>query len=269
MKKILLVVARYCEQDQQIFNQYISPRNKAYAHKHGYQYLEINNDISDTDLIKLYPTLWRLSNERKLSTWKFSIAKDLIENKQLDDGDILVHLDADIYIVDDNCDLLPPKSLSYSIDSGNTHCMGWYSMKINSWTKAHIDNMLLDERYQKFINKQTPHLGGMSSFWEIFGEQASWYSLAGIKRHSDIPFWNIPNYGFHSDNSYDTVYSIDELNEHVHIFGTEYNVTEWLGESGCYFNINKLSSRSDVKIRHFASGQWKNPNLIENWMRKI
>ena len=146
--------------------------------------------------------------------------------------------------------------------------MGWYSLKINDWSKALINNILSEERYQKFNNKQTLHFGGMSSFWEIFREQASWYSLAGIQRHSDIPFWNLPNFGFHSDNSYDTVYSLDELNEHVHIFGTEYNVTEWLGESGCYFNINKLGSRSDVKIRHFVSGQWKNPNLIENWIKE-
>jgi len=44
-RKILLVVARYPEEKQKIFDEYISPRNKEYALKHGYEYIEIDNSI--------------------------------------------------------------------------------------------------------------------------------------------------------------------------------------------------------------------------------
>ena len=88
-------------------------------------------------------------------------------------------------------------------------------------------------------------------------EQSSWYSLAGIKRHSDEPFWNYPNNGWHSAKDEWTLYSLDELNEHVEVLPTEWNVTELAGESSCEFLINKVK-KEDVIIRHFAGGQqWR------------
>ncbi len=41
MKKILLVVALYPDHIQAIYNKHISPRNREYANKHGYEYIEI------------------------------------------------------------------------------------------------------------------------------------------------------------------------------------------------------------------------------------
>jgi hypothetical protein len=55
----------------------------------------------------------------------------------------------------------------------------------------------------------------------------------------------------------DTVYSLDELNEHVQILPTEWNVTQMEGESNTDFNINKVR-KEDVIIRHYAGGQqWR------------
>ena len=52
-------------------------------------------------------------------------------------------------------------------------------------------------------------------------------------------------------------YSLDELNEHVEVLPTEWNVTELAGESSCEFLINKVK-KEDVIIRHFAGGQqWR------------
>ena len=103
----------------------------------------------------------------------------------------------------------------------------------------------------------TKGLGYINSFWHEFREQASWYSLAGIKRHSDEPFWNLPDYGWHSDKTEWTEYSLDELHEHVEVLPTEWNVTEMEGESNCQFLINEVSEK-DVIIRHFAGGQqWR------------
>jgi hypothetical protein len=252
MKKILFVIARYKDHRQNIFDEKISPRNKEYCDKHGFKYIEIKNNIS-------------LNLERNNPTWwKFTILRDLLKENKVSNGDIITHIDADMYFVKDHLPLETKKSFSYAICSGNTHCMGWYSIKINDWSKKLIDNILSEERYRKLYNKITIHdrFKTYSSFWQDFREQASWYSLAGIKRHSDKPFWDYPNYGFHSEVNEDVVYSLDELENHVEIFPTEWNVTEWEGESSCQFNINNNVKKEDVILRHFAGGQsW----VVDNW----
>lgn len=254
MKKILFVIARYNDYRQQIFDEIISPRNKAYCDKHGFKYVVIGNE-TPLSLYRGNPT-W----------WKFSIVKDLIDREMITNGDILAHIDADMYFVNDSVSIETPKSFSYAIDSGNTHCMGWYSIKVNDWSKKLINNILSEERFNRLYNTVTIHdrFKTYSSFWNEFREQASWYSLAGIKRHSDKSFWEYPNNGFYSEINEDVVYSIDELNEHVQIFDTGFNVTEWVGESGCQFDINKVSL-DNIMIRHFAGGQdWNN---IKNYIK--
>jgi hypothetical protein len=254
MKKLLFVIAKYNDDRQKIFDHIISPRNKQYCKNNGYDYFEIKNETNLT-LFRNNPT-W----------WKFTILKYLIDTKVVSDGDVIAHIDADMYFVKDDISLDPPKSFSYAIDSGNTHCMGWYSLKVNNWSRNLIKNILSEDRYQRLKDKVSIHnrFQTYSSFWNEFREQASWYSLAGIQRHSDKSFWDYPNNGFHSHHDEDVIYSIDELENNVEIFKTEFNVTEWVGESSCFFNINKLTKKSDVVIRHFAGGQsWKN---VLNWI---
>ena len=68
----------------------------------------------------------------------------------------------------------------------------------------------------------------------------------------------MPDFGWHSSKDEWTVYSLEELYEHVEVLPTEWNVTELEGESSCEFLINK-TSKEDVIIRHFAGGQqWRN-----------
>lgn len=256
MKKYLFVIARYNDGRQQIFDDIISPRNQKYADKHGFKYVEIKNEHTLTPF-RGNPT-W----------WKFTVLRDLINSGHLETGDIVSHMDADMYIVNDDFDLVPRdgKSFAYSIDSGNTHCMGWYSIRINDWSKKLVDNILSEDRFNKLKDKITIHdrFKTYSSFWNEFREQASWYSLAGVKRHSDVPFWLLDNNGFHSAKDEHTVYSVDELNAHVDLYPTGYNVTEWEGESSGQFNINPVYE-DEVYIRHFAGGQdW---NLINNWIK--
>lgn len=254
MKKILFVIAKYNDNRQKIFEEIISPRNKSYCDKHGFKYIEIKNDIS-LQTFRNNPT-W----------WKFTIVKELLINNKVKDGDIISHIDADMYFVKDDSCLQTPKSFSYAIDSGNTHCMGWYSLRINEWSRNLVDNILSEERYKKLNDKISIHdrFKTYSSFWQEFREQASWYSLAGIKRHSDKSFWEYSNYGFHSEYTEDVIYSLEELKENVHIFPTEYNVTEWVGESSCEFNINNKIKKENAVLRHFAGGQdW---NSVRNWI---
>ena len=242
-----MVIARYNDWRQDFFETYFSPRNKEYCDKWGFNYIEIKNDYP-LDLFRGNPT-W----------WKFTIVQSMINNGTLKDGDILTHLDADMAIVDMNKEYVTSKSFAYSIDSGNTHCMGNYSIKINDWSKNMINLLLDDNRYRRLNDRVTKHdaFGHYSSFWHEFREQASWYSLAGIKRHSWEPFWNLPNYGWHSDKNEETIYSIEELYNNVEPLPTIWNVTEMEGETDGQFNINKVSP-NDVIIRHFAGGQpWR------------
>ncbi len=240
-----MVMASYNDYRQSFFQNYMSPRNKEYCKLHNFNYLEMTEN---------------LQKFRNNYTWlKFTIVRDLINNNTLKDGDILTHLDADMCIVKvDRC-YETKKSFSYSIDCGNSHCMGSYSIKINDWSKKMIDLILDESRYELLKNKVSFHEPSnyYSSFWQEFREQASWYSLAGIKRHSWEPFWNLPNNGFHSAKDENTVYSLEELNEHVETLPSEWNVTELEGETPPTFNINKVK-KEDVIIRHFSGGQqWK------------
>ncbi len=243
-----MVFADYNDSRQQFFNQYVSPRNKQYCSYHGCEYLEYTKKDSVLPF-------------RGYFTWnKFKIVQTLIHNNILRKGDILTHIDADMCIVHPEIEIPCNKTFSYAIDSGNTHCMGMYSLKINDWSIQLLDNVLSEDRYNYFKSILTTHeaFGTLSCFWEEFREQASWYSLAGIKRHSWKPFWEFPNYGWHSTAfPEDTVYSLEDLNKHVEILPTEWNVTELEGESNCQFNINKIK-KEDVLIRHFAGGQaWR------------
>lgn len=253
MNKYLLVIARYKDQRQDFFDTYISPLNKRYCEKWGFNYIEIRNDYP-LQLFRGNPT-W----------WKFTILRDMIESGQLKDGDIFTHLDADMIIVDFNKEYTCNKSFSYSIDSGNSHCMGNYSIKINDWSKNLVEQILSDERYKVLNERVTIHeaFGHYSSFWHEFREQASWYSLAGIKRHSWIPFTQLPDYGWHSAKDESTVFSLEELYENVEVLPAEWNVTEMDGETDGKFNINK-SKKEDVIIRHFAGGQPWRTEWIKN-----
>lgn len=244
MKKILFVIADYKDWRQQFFEENFSKRNAKFASEHGYEYFIANGQ----------------KPFRNNYTWlKFTIVQDMIKTGFLKDGDKLVHLDADMRIDKFDKDFPCDKSFSYSLDCGNTHCMGCYAINVNEWSRNMVDNILSEARYQKLNDKPSLHeaFGYTNPFWHEFREQASWYSLAGIKRHSWIPFKDLPNYGWHSNKDEDTVYSLKELYDNVQPLPAEWNTTAVLGEGDCKFNINKVK-KEDIIIRHFAGGQeWK------------
>ncbi len=249
MRKILFVIANYPEKKQCFFEENYSKRNEKFAELHGYDYLVSKGG----DLVRGNPT-W----------WKFTLVRDMISSGELKDGDKLVHLDADMRIDKFEQDYPCNKSFSYAIDSGNSHCMGNYAIIVNDWTKNLIDLILSEDRYKKLNDKQSVHeyFGHTNSFWHEFREQASWYSLAGIKRHSNDSFFSFiehgwHTYGWHSAKDEDTVYSLEELYDNVEILDPAWNVTEIPGESSCIFNINKVE-KENIIIRHFAGGQeWR------------
>jgi len=247
MKKYFLVIARYKNEKQELYDKYIEPKNKAYCLKHGFEYVGIKNDYH-LDLVRGNPT-W----------WKFSILKEWIDQGRIKQGDVFTHLDADMVIVKDDQPYQTDKSFSYSIDNGNTHCMGNYSMTINDWSIDLINRIMSQDLYEKLKTDQ---------HWIEFREQACWYTLAGILPHSWVPFFDFPNYGFHSKKTFDTHYSLEDLDAHVEVRSPEWNTTllseEADGDVEKFlqkYNIVK-SKKEDVIIRHFAGGQqWRKEYL--------
>lgn len=244
MNKILFVIANYKDWRQDFFDNHFSKRNQKFADKHGYEYIVSKGG----ELFRDNPT-W----------WKFTLVRDMINSGKLKDGDKLVHLDADMRIDKFDEDFPCEKSFSYSLDCGNTHCMGCYSTTINDWSKNLIELILSEDRYQKLNDVPSVHeaFGYVNPFWHEFREQASWYSLAGIKRHSWVPFSELPDNGWHSAKDENTIYSLKELHENVQILPANWNTTAVIGEGDCKFNINKVDPQ-DIIIRHFAGGQeWR------------
>lgn len=243
MNKYLLVIARYQDERQEIFEKYISPKNKDYCRRHGMEYLLADNSI-DLPLFRGNPT-W----------WKFSILNDMLNYGSVKEGDMFVHFDADMVIVKPEHEYTTHKSFSYAIDNGNTHCMGNYAMKINDWSVDLVRKILDEKLWEE--NKDSPH-------WIDFREQAAWYSLCGIKPHSWESFLQMRFYGFSSLVSDNTLYSPSELLHNVEIKSPKWNTTLLTKEADNpdskmleQYNIIKTIPEETI-IRHFAGGQpWR------------
>ncbi len=237
MSKYLLVIADYPSPKQEIFDNQISPRNKEWAEQHGYEYIVSKGR---DEKFRNNPT-W----------WKFTIPSEMINDGTLKENDVLVHFDADMVVSKPEHDYPNDKTFAYSIDNGNTHCMGNYSLRMNEWALGMLNNMLSEELWQKMQNDH---------HWQNFREQASWYTLAGICHHSWVPFLDMDNYGFHSKFTDETRYSVRELHEHVHVLGPEWNTT--LIDTNERYYIQP-SNPDDTIIRHFAGGQ---PWDVADWV---
>lgn len=241
--KHFLVIANYSDQRQEIFDKVYSPRNKEYCQKYGYNYI-VSKGI---DLFRNNPT-W----------WKFTVPLDFIKQGVIKEGDSLIHFDADMIYHDISKEYPCSKSFTYAIDNGNSHCMGNYSMIINEFSLTMMNNILDENLWQSCKDTE---------LWTLWREQAAWYTLSGIPRHSWIDFRMMPHRGWHQtqDEFFKSKikYSLSELYNNVDILGPEWNSTiliedrNSIPEGIMQYNIAK-SQRKNCIIRHFAAGQgWR------------
>lgn len=262
MKKYLLVISSYNDYRQQHFETYHSPRNRKYCDYHNFKYIE----IADLDEIPIN------CRQRKIVWQRFFLIKHWIDSGFLKDNDIISQIDADICIVNGGLPFEPPenKSFAYAIDSCNTHCMGAFTFRVTDWTKQMLTNLLNEDRWNKF--KDTP-------FWQMFQEQACWYSLSGITgtfADPNQPGWNtIEHLGWNSTKENDPIYSLDELYTNVEILPVEWNVTDWDKVSPYFRFPTRTRNKEDVIFRHFAGGvsvqwdsSWTKIPLINNKIRR-
>ena len=243
MKTVLVCFAAYSGEKKDFFEKYTEPRFEKYAAFHGWE-TKIVKDYSRYELTRQHPT-WM--------SWL--IIADMLATGEITDGDNVMSIDADICVFDITKPFITKKSFGYAIDSCNTHCMGAYTIKINEWSRKMIDKMLDQDMYLRL--KDTP-------IWKMWNDQAAWYTITGIQRHSWIPFNQLDNNGYHVNRNPDIALTIQELEEHVEVFPVEWNVTHVTGEGFNEYFINP-SHRRDTIFRHFAGGPaWDEKYFLES-----
>ena len=205
---------------------------------------------------------YQFKEERDNPIWqKFLYVKSMLDEGRVKDVDKITVLDADMVFAKYDHEYITEKSFSYAIDNGNTHCLGNYTITIDDWSRRLIELILCPERYKQNKTKE---------IWTRWAEQASWYSLCAIIDHSWTPFFELPHNGWHSNDSLEPVFNLEELASHVEIRGPEWNTTlleeeadSSVSESLMKYNIVK-SKKEDTIIRHFGGGQaWRAEYLMK------
>jgi len=247
MKKILLCVAAYEGDKKDFFERYISPRNREFAEVQGYEYVEIKER----------------SDFRHCLNWDkpFHI-KRMIDDGTVKEGDHITVIDADICIVDATKPLWSEKPFTYAIDSCNSHCLGYYSIKICDWSVKFFNNLIDDDLYKRNLH---------DGRWG-WAEQAAFYHLAGIEFDYTKSFFQYPNYSYGSCPNADTIYTPEELIENIEVRDQNYNVTYVESHldppsylSIYYHNHNRFE---DIVLRHWGGGQMWNERYFEIPLKK-
>jgi hypothetical protein len=198
MKKFFLTLPNYTDWKLSAYQRYMAPRNKKYCELHGYRYLELPFSSN----IRVFKGI---SDGENVMFYRWKILKDAIEANKLNDNDIITMFDCDVFISQLNKKFETNKSFTYAIDSGNTHCMGIFSLRVNEFTRKLINAITSQERYDVL---KTKHLYKEDIQQEVpfyANDQHAYYHVAGIKPHSWVSFLEMPNYGFHSCKTEHTV----------------------------------------------------------------
>jgi len=257
MKRLLTTFALYDGYKLQMYEQYIRPRFVKYAELHNLEFREFNNN--NFTIEKLHP---EIDEKENLHFNRWLTFKKLIDSGELTDGDIIYNFDADIFIKDYSGYFIPEKSFTYAIDSGNTHCFGFFTIKVSDFSRKLIDNIVSRDRWlslreYEFYNEHDARVERIH-----IADQQMFQTCAGIKPHSWQSFFEISNLGWHSYVTEHTLFSLDDLRANVQVLPQEWNTTHLLEETGYgnarnTYDINH-TTRDKVIFRHFAGGQpWR------------
>ena len=200
-KKIMYCIGVFNTNDYryEIFNNQIKDRNQKYCDYHGIEYMH----ITETKLF------------RNCYSWtRFKIGRDLMD--QLNEGDILLNIDADMCIVNGKNSFETKKQFTYSIDTGNSHCLGLWSVKVSDWSKKFFDDLLSENLYEKYKDDE---------FIKTFKEQAMFYYISGIVKHSDYCFLKKESFGYNELDYETTLYTKEELLANIEILPSNWNVS--------------------------------------------
>lgn len=261
MKKIFLTMPHYTGERLSLYKKYMEPRNKAFCKLHDYKYV-----ATSPDTLTVTQLLDGIAPRDNFMFFRWKVIKDAIEAGTLKDGDIVTQFDCDVYIAQLKYNFETKKSFTYAIDSGNTHCLGIFSLRINEFTKRLIDAIICPQRHYKCSRYPLFTENGNHDTLYYANDQHAYYHIAGIKPHSWKSFLDLPNYGFHSLTTPNTLFTLKELLDNVEVLGPEWNTTHLVEETGDNGKPNTYdivrTTRDQVIYRHFAGGQ---PWLCQQW----
>ena len=240
MRKIILTVCAYDLEHPMLnlFNTHIKPRIDEYCLKHGFEFIVL-------DKFQPYHRDW---------SWaKIQEAQRLM--LEMDNGDLIVLMDADSIIMDSEMSLIFEKDIAIAHETTGCLCMGLMAIKVSDFSRKFVDAMCDEDRHEK--NKHT-------SSWQIWHENDAIYHICGI------------NWGEQPDRvgTRDTTpFTIEELKENVLFLAPEYNVTfnpeDIETPLNAYANIEKYARKerfvkmNNILIRHLAGGM-----IYEKWAEK-
>ena len=268
MKKFFTTFALYDDPYRQyMYEQFIRPRFEKYAKMHDLKFVEMNK--INFNIKTLHP---EFDIKENLHFNRWLLFKELLDNEKVKDGDIIYNIDADIFIKDYNQFFIPERSFTYAIDSANTHCFGFFALKIDDFSRKLIDNIISRDRWLGLRNFEFFNEHDNRTERIHIADQQMYQTCAGIKPHSWTSFFELPNLGFHSYVTEFTVFTLEELQEHVQVLPVEWNTTMLIEETGDpttgqrnRYDINH-TTRDKVIMRHFAGGQ---PWLYQEWEREF
>lgn len=238
-----------------LFKQFNSERNVKYCQKHNINYIEADESVYRIPQMFTIPdnSEFTVKNNNHFARWQFF--RDNIDNGAFKEGDVIHHHDADLFVVQTDKLMPADKSFTYAIDTGNTHCFGAFTLKVNEFGNKLINLMLDKVRFNKLSKIKFFKEDSNADVLFYWGDQQAYYIAAGIKCHSWEPFYKLSNYGFYTYPTEHTIFTLEELNNNVDILPTNWNVTHVPEEQGYSIYYINPCNRADIVFRHFAGGQ--------------
>ena len=253
MNKYFITLAEYPDNRQNLYETYNAPRIREYCKLHGFKFIEVTPKTSSVPQPIVIPH--DLSNDKRFSRWW--LINEAIEAGKLKEGDIVTYTDCDVFIAKLDQPLITNKSFTYAIDSGNSHNTGLFSLKVNDYTKKLIKAILSKERYEQLRNYPIwkENFNGYHPLYDH--DQDAYYHCVGLPAHSWVPYFDLPNYGFHTRKE-NTIFELDEIMDNTEILPVEWNVThlvEETGNNGVPDTYDIIRTTKDKVIaRHFVGG---------------
>ena len=225
-----------------IYNAHTKPRFLEYCKIHGFEFVEITTN---------------LAHPYNLGFAKLFYIRDIINT--LNDGDVITYMDVDCCIMDSRKAPIFEKDFAIVQESTGCLCMGGtWSLRVSDWSKRFIKEICSDEIQAK--NKHLPT-------WKVWHENDAVYHVIGLE-------WATPLSEMGKRNT--TIFTIDEINEHVQILPTEWGMTFCAEDTALdysyYYSYNVISQyeRTDINctfdtciVRHLSAG-----TMYENWANR-
>ena len=267
MNKFFITIAEYPDHRQTLYETYNSPRIKEYCKIHNFKFIEITPKTASTPQSIVFPYNPNNDNDKRFSRWW--VINEGINSGKIKDGDIVSYIDCDVLIEQIDKPLINNKRISYSIDSGNSHNTGLFSLKVNDYTKKLINGILSKERYEK-LKDYPVYKENFNTHSPLYDhDQDAYYHLVGLPAHSWVSYHDVPNYGFHTRKE-NTIFELDEILDNTEILPVEWNVTQLVDETGTngipdQYDIVR-TTKDKVIARHFTGGGNSRKWMFKEWL---